>query len=1030
MQNTPSHLKNLNERQLEAVTHTKGPLLIIAGAGAGKTRTITHRMVHLIKQGVEPHKILAVTFTNKAAKEMKERMRALLNKDTEINRPINALSSGMTMPFMATFHSLGVHILRENAKELGIPRNFTIFDRSDSLRAIKNALKKLGFDPKQYEPKAVLHIISKSKSNNMDIHAFSESAKSQSYYGEIAEQVWKEYNKSLKKEGALDFDDLLVKTHDLLAENADIREKYQKRWQYIHIDEYQDTNTVQYDLMRLLVGHEQNICVVGDGDQCLVADTNITMADGSIKKIYNIKIGDEVLSNYGGGNTRSAKVTKVRKRITKKGIVRIHLKSGVVLESTPEHIHFAGYKLGESPQIYFVYLMYKKNTGWRIGVSQTYTKGQRKPMLGYIQRTNHEHADAVWVIATYASISKAREAEYILSLTYQLPTIPFKARKTNARVQTGYVHNQKVLDGIFEKFNTDVSAKKLLKDYGLYEEYPHHRPQSSSSDRRNIIATICSSPRGNSVLHSISVYGNDKQGKDALHEIGFKTRWGGHNPNNWRFEARRVSMKEWQEIIENIKKALPEANVVYQARIGKTTKARGEKNSLPFLPASSVREGMIMCNNVGKWDIVTKVEQHKDTITEVYDLDVEKTHNFIANNIVTHNCVYTWREAKPENINHFEREFDNVKTVFLEQNYRSTGNILAAANDIITKNINRKDKKLFTENHEGEKISIYGAYNAGDEARYIANECERLISEEGIEPRNIAVLYRANFQSRNLEEQFLYAGVPYQVLGTKFFDRKEIKDVLSYVRAALNPKSVADMTRAVSTPSRGIGKMTLTKMLDGTEHTLGPALQEKVRKFKNTLTEIAHISATKKPSETLTHIIKASGMEQKYKNGTEEEKERLENLKELVTLATKYDHLEPTEGIEHLLQDAALATDQDELQEDNNAVKLMTVHASKGLEFDYVFVTGLEEGLFPHEKMGDEDIDDEEERRLFYVAITRAGKKLYLTHAMTRIIYGKEQSNIPSHFLNDLNPDYVEDARVAQNGDDSDMSNKVDLIDF
>ena len=646
--------------QLEAVTHTQGPLLIVAGAGAGKTRTITHRIVHLIKSGVEPHQILAVTFTNKAAKEMRERMRTLLNADEELNRPVNALSSGMPIPFMATFHSLGVHILRENHELLDLPRNFTIFDRADSLRAIKRVLQKLDYDPKQYEPKTILGIISKAKGSNIGREEFTGSATGTSYYGEVAGRVWQGYAETLAKEGALDFDDLLIKTHDLLASNEELRKRYQDRWPYIHIDEYQDTNAVQYDLVRLLVGNEQNICVVGDGDQ----------------------------------------------------------------------------------------------------------------------------------------------------------------------------------------------------------------------------------------------------------------------------------------------------------------------------------------------------------------------------------CVYTWRQAKPENINNFEKEFDNVKTVLLEQNYRSTQNILAAANDIITKNINRKDKKLYTKNVEGEGISVYSAYTAGDEARYIVNECERLISDEGVSPRDIAVLYRANFQSRALEERFLYSGTPYQVLGTKFFDRKEVKDVLSYLHAALNEQSTVDMARAVSTPSRGIGKMTLTKMLEGKELELGPALQEKVRKFRNLLTDIRQVALTKRPSETLVHIIKTSGMDAKYKSGTEEERERLENLKELVTLATKYDSLEPQEGIEHILQDAALATDQDELEEDNNAVKLMTVHASKGLEFDYVFVTGLEEGLFPHEKLGSgDDIDEEEERRLFYVAITRAGRKLYLSHATTRTIYGSEQTNVPSQFLNDLDPAYLEDARQVD-PNTLEQGVRVDLIDF
>ncbi len=962
---------------------------------------------------------------------MRQRMRSLLNEDSEINRPINALASGMAMPFMATFHSLGVHILRENAKELSIPRNFTIFDRADSLRAIKNALSKLGYDPKQYEPKTILGIISKAKGNNDDREEFTGSAQGQNYFGEIAAKVWEEYEKSLKKEGSLDFDDLLIKTHNLLSENLDIRKKYQERWQYIHIDEYQDTNTVQYDLVRLLVGDSQNICVVGDGDQCLVVNTKITMADGKKRSIQNIKIGDEVLSNYGGGNFKSSEVTKIYKKRAKRGTIKISFKSGTVLESTPEHIHFAKHKLGESPQIFFTYIMYKKGTGWRIGVSQTYTKGQEKSVLGYAQRCIHEHADAVWIIQTYNTINEARKYEYITSLTYQIPTIPFVARKTKVKIQNGYVHDQEAISSIFTQFDTEKSAQKLLKDSGLYKEYPHHRAQASRAHRRNIIATICADARGNSVLHSISVYGDDQQGKKALEKAGFSTRWGGHKKENWRLEIKRVSMLEWQDILDKLQNTLPEAHIVYAAKIGRMTTRRGEKNSLPFLPASSVRAGMIMCNNFGEWDHVLKVEHlNKDSVVDVYDLDIERTHNFLANNIVTHNCVYTWRQAKPENIDLFENEFDNVKTVFLEQNYRSTQNILSAANDIITKNTNRKDKNLFTKNPEGSLISIYNAYSAGDEARYIVSECERLISDEGVLPRDIAVLYRANFQSRGLEEQFLYSGIPYQVLGTKFFDRKEVKDVLSYLRAALNPNSTVDLTRAVSTPSRGIGKMTLTKMLDGSEESLSPAIREKVRKFKNILTEIRQVANTKKPSETLIHIIKASGMEQKYKNGTEEERERLENLKELVTLSTKYDNLEPLAGIENILQDAALATDQDELEEDNNAVKLMTVHASKGLEFDFVFVTGLEEGLFPHEKMGDENVDDEEERRLFYVAITRAGKKLYLTHAASRTIYGREQANIPSHFLNDLDPEYTEDGRAVRDLEDGNSGGKVDLIDF
>ncbi len=630
-----SHLNELNKEQYKAVTHTKGALLVVAGAGAGKTRTITHRIVHLIKSGVAPEQILAVTFTNKAAKEMRERVRTLIKNDKELNRPISALSSGFTLPFVSTFHALCVSILREHYRELEIPKSFTIFDRSDSVRAIKRAMKRLGLDPKTHEPRGILNTISREKGGATTAHEFATKTSSNPYHNVVA-RVWQEYETILKKEKALDFDDLLLRVYIFLRDDEKVRNKLQERWQYIHVDEYQDTNTVQYEIVRLLVGKEHNICVVADTDQ----------------------------------------------------------------------------------------------------------------------------------------------------------------------------------------------------------------------------------------------------------------------------------------------------------------------------------------------------------------------------------CIYTWRQARPENVFEFEKVFKS-KTVLLEQNYRSTQTILAAANDIITKNVNRHDKKLFTENEEGEKIAVYGAMDAGDEARAIVEQSQKII-KSGVPAREIAVLYRANFQSRSLEEAFLFLGVPYQVLGTRFFDRKEIKDVLSYIRAALNPESSGDIARIIATPPRGIGKQTLAHMIDGSESKLTPAAQKKVNEFRELLVNIKEAAESLKTSEALRFVIRASGLESKLKNGTEDERERYENMQELVTLATKYDSLTPGSGVEKLLEDAALATDQDELEEKTNSVKLMTVHAAKGLEFDYVFIVGLEEGLFPHERMGDDDVDEEEERRLFYVALTRARKKVFLSHTFMRTIYGKQQINAPSQFLSDIDDAHLE----------------------
>jgi DNA helicase-2/ATP-dependent DNA helicase PcrA len=355
----------------------------------------------------------------------------------------------------------------------------------------------------------------------------------------------------------------------------------------------------------------------------------------------------------------------------------------------------------------------------------------------------------------------------------------------------------------------------------------------------------------------------------------------------------------------------------------------------------------------------------------------------------------------------FEQDFPNAEIVVLAENYRSTKTILAAANDAIEKNIQRKEKELYTKNADGEKITVAGFYDETEEARYVAKEAKYL-SNYGVKPENIAVLYRANFQSRILEEAFLKENVPYQVLGTRFFERKEVKDAVAYIKLALNPDSSADLARAIGTPSRGIGKVTLVKIVNGKEAELPAAARKKIQDFRALLSRIQNKIDTVQASEAIRFALHESGMWNLYAHGSSEDTERLENLKELVTVATKYDHLPAPEGIEKLIEEAALQSDQDELKEKKVGVKLMTIHAAKGLEFERVFITGLEEGLFPHERDEADGVDQEEERRLFYVALTRAEKKVYLTHAATRRIFGTRSINTPSEFVTELDPALVE----------------------
>jgi DNA helicase-2/ATP-dependent DNA helicase PcrA len=379
--------------------------------------------------------------------------------------------------------------------------------------------------------------------------------------------------------------------------------------------------------------------------------------------------------------------------------------------------------------------------------------------------------------------------------------------------------------------------------------------------------------------------------------------------------------------------------------------------------------------------------------------------------------IYSWRGANIKNILEFEKDYPEAAVVLLEENYRSTKTVISAANEVIKQNTHRTPKNLFTNKHEGETISLYGGYDEQDEARFIVERCvERM--DAGVETEDIAVLFRANFQSRVLEEAFLSSNIPYQVLGIRFFERKEIKDVLSYIRASLNPESLIDIKRIINAPTRGIGKTTVTKLFEEGKGSLSGKALVAVENFYELILKIRDYIDGHSVSEILKFVITETGLDASLKNEPDGD-ERLENLQELVTLGLRYDHLESIEGIERLIEEATLMSDQDNMENTQvKGVKLMTVHASKGLEFNTVFITGLEHGLFPHER-GERltGADAEEERRLMYVAVTRAREKLYLTYASIRTIYGMRDIRLPSEFLSDIPDELItRESREGESG--------------
>ncbi|MEW8979577.1 MAG: UvrD-helicase domain-containing protein [Symbiobacterium sp.] len=688
-------LADLNEQQRAAVLHGEGPLLILAGAGSGKTRVIAYRIAHLIlfgpeydpdvlppedmteadlaalrtavearghrgiasfahllAGGVDPWRILAITFTNKAAAEMRERVEQMVgDRAREV--------------WAATFHSACVRMLRRDIERLGYGRNFVILDAEDQQAVIKDCLKRLSLSDRQFQPGAVLGTISAAKNQMLDPQQFA--ARAGDYWRAQVAKVYALYQERLKSNNALDFDDLLLKTVELLERFDDVRTFYQRKFQFILVDEYQDTNHVQNRLIFLLAGQRQNLAVVGDDDQ----------------------------------------------------------------------------------------------------------------------------------------------------------------------------------------------------------------------------------------------------------------------------------------------------------------------------------------------------------------------------------GIYSWRGADISNILEFEKQFPACRVIKLEQNYRSTQNILTAAYEVVRHNVGRKEKRLWTAAGAGDPVFHYTAADERDEAAFVAREVERLVAEglpDGtrLTYQDFAVLYRTHAQSRALEEAMVLRSIPYGIYGgLRFFERKEIKDVLAYLRLIANPADTISFRRAVSVPKRGIGPATVDKLVDYAEQwqvpvataaldcSMVPGLsgtyRRRMEEFGALIEELTNLSAHVTVGELIAAVLEKTGyLDELQADPSLEAAARVENVKELRSMAAEF---EPPEGeeldglreLDAFLSTVALLTDADQVGEGQNKVTLMTLHSAKGLEFPVVFLVGMEEGVFPHSRSLTDEVQMEEERRLCYVGMTRARYRLYLTHAVSRNLWGQENYNNPSRFLDEIPEELIQE---------------------
>jgi len=375
--------------------------------------------------------------------------------------------------------------------------------------------------------------------------------------------------------------------------------------------------------------------------------------------------------------------------------------------------------------------------------------------------------------------------------------------------------------------------------------------------------------------------------------------------------------------------------------------------------------------------------------------------------------IYSFRGANYRNILNFEKDYKDTATIKLEQNYRSTTNILNAANDVIKNNKERKEKNLWSNKGAGEKITYYRAFNGIDEAQYVTREIKKLINN-GIEYENIAILYRTNAQSHVMEEELLKNSIPYRIIGgVGFYSRKEIKDVMAYLRLIYNSKDNISLLRVINTPKRGIGNKTISNLIEKSNE-LGCSIYDAISsgkelEFKKLIEDLKQASASLTLTELVDKILDVTGIKKEYEEDkTLESDIRLEYLEELKTVTRTFEERDGIVSIEDFLLEVSLVSDVNEYKDDKNRVSLMTVHSVKGLEFDYVFIIGLEEGIFPHVNSVMIESDLEEERRLCYVAITRAKEKLYIVNARTRMMFGHDSANLPSRFISEINRDLID----------------------
>ena len=1051
-------LKKLNKEQKEAVVYKKGPLLIVAGAGTGKTTVITQRIAYLIEKGeakpasaksygrAKPEEILAVTFTDKAAEEMEERVDKLL-------------PYGYVDLWISTFHSFCDRILRQEAISIGIDPGYKLMTEAETTKFIRDNLFKfdlLYFRPlgnptkfitsilqhfsrlkdEDIAPEQYLRFAQELKIKNEKLKIEEEEIIDNKKYMELA-KAYRTYEEMKVKEGKMDFADLIASCLKLFRTRKNILKEYRKQFKYILIDEFQDTNIAQYELIKLLApsSSNPNLTVVGDDNQCLPPEAEITLV-GGIKKIKDIKVGDEVLTAVGKGHTSISKVTRINKNHKEVRLLTFKTEDGKKITVTDNHKMFgflpAHYK---NFGWYFVYLMYQQKLGWRVGVTNNLPARLRLEL----------HADKILAIGSYTSDKEARYYEAYYSAKYGLPTIPFSARPYQAI-------SGKWLRKLFKEINTEENIKKLSNDLHLELNSPicfRGAVTRGVSQRVKVNLIMCyrnyrSKTHKNGfvgnpgVLHYVNLETSNIKTVNILKQAGYKLN---KTKKGFKYRFYTVDLnKAWEKATELVKLTggLLDKKFVVGLYNYQHLAAR-------IVPASHIFPGMYLPVLEGQRIVYKKVISRKeqDKKTDIYDLEIDKTHNFIADGIVVHNSIYKFRGAAVSNILSFKNEYPKATTVILNQNYRSTQEILDRAYRLIKNNdpdtLEAKlgiSKKLESQRKlKGEEVDFLYTERVEDEADETAKKIKELADKEKYQWNDFAILVRANNHAEPFTRALIRKGIPYQFLGPgMLFKQPEIKNLIAYLKILYNPEDSVSFYKVLTwelfnIPGRDITSLVIyskrynlplfeaiqslvscwfeNKDLGAYGKSL-PFIEGKTKDQLKKLIEIVNRHLGLVPKETagqiLFYFLEDSGLLQKiasYK--TEKEEQQAQNISRFFDKLKSYEVEHEDASITAVcdwidlsleLGESPLVSDTDWTE--NNAVNLLTVHSSKGLEFPVVFLVNLVSQRFPtlerreripipekliKEILPEGDYHLEEERRLFYVGATRAGDHLFLTAA-------------------------------------------------